>query len=31
MAEVEIKKEKLIYVKPRLIPDDVMHYCPGCS
>lgn len=23
--------EKLIYSKPRLITDNVMHYCPGCS
>ena len=31
MAEVEIKKEHLVYAKPRLITDNVMHYCPGCS
>ena len=31
MAEVEIKVENLVYVKPRLITDTVMHYCPGCS
>lgn len=31
MAEVEIKRENLVYAKPRLITDDVMHYCPGCS
>lgn len=31
MAEVEIKRENLVYGKPRLITDDVMHYCPGCS
>ena len=31
MAEVEIKRENLVYEKPRLITDDVMHYCPGCS
>ena len=23
--------ENLVYAKPRLITDDVMHYCPGCS
>ncbi|MFI3268339.1 MAG: thiamine pyrophosphate-dependent enzyme [Rikenellaceae bacterium] len=23
--------EKLVYSKPRLITDNVMHYCPGCS
>lgn len=31
MAEVEIKAENLVYGKPRLITDEVMHYCPGCS
>ncbi|MBQ2373678.1 MAG: 2-oxoglutarate oxidoreductase [Alistipes sp.] len=31
MAEVEIKVENLVYAKPRLITDTVMHYCPGCS
>ena len=31
MAEVEIKPENMIYAKPRLITDEVMHYCPGCS
>ncbi len=31
MAEVEIKRENLVYEKPRLITDEVMHYCPGCS
>ena len=31
MSEVEIKRENLVYGKPRLITDDVMHYCPGCS
>ena len=31
MAEVEIKKENLVYAKPKLITDNVMHYCPGCS
>ncbi len=31
MATVEIKKENLVYSKPRLIKDNVMHYCPGCS
>ena len=31
MAEVEIKAENLVYAKPRLITDTVMHYCPGCS
>ena len=31
MAEVEIKQENLVYAKPRLILDNVMHYCPGCS
>ncbi len=31
MAEVEIKPENMVYAKPRLITDEVMHYCPGCS
>ena len=31
MAQLEIKPENLVYAKPRLITDDVMHYCPGCS
>ena len=31
MTQVEIKPENLVYAKPRLITDDVMHYCPGCS
>ena len=31
MAEVEIKQENLVYTKPELITDNVMHYCPGCS
>jgi len=31
MAEVEIKREHLVYAKPKLILDNVMHYCPGCS
>ena len=30
MAEVEIKNENLVYAKPKLITDNVMHYCPGC-
>ena len=31
MAEVETKPENMVYAKPRLITDEVMHYCPGCS
>jgi 2-oxoglutarate ferredoxin oxidoreductase subunit beta len=31
MAEVEIKQENLVYAKSRLITDNTMHYCPGCS
>ena len=31
MAEVEIKKENLVYGKSELVMDNVMHYCPGCS
>jgi len=26
-----IKPENLVYVKPRLMNDTPMHYCPGCS
>ncbi|MFV0377526.1 MAG: thiamine pyrophosphate-dependent enzyme [Mangrovibacterium sp.] len=26
-----IKDENLIYVKPKLLNDRTMHYCPGCS
>lgn len=29
--EVEIKAENLVYTKPRLLTDKVMHFCPGCS
>ena len=28
---VEIKAENLVYAKPRLLTDKVMHFCPGCS
>ena len=32
MAEVvEIKPENLVFSKPKLIKDNVMHYCPGGS
>lgn len=31
MAKVEIKQENLVYSRLRLITDEVMHYCPGCS
>ncbi|MBE6204142.1 MAG: 2-oxoglutarate oxidoreductase [Rikenellaceae bacterium] len=31
MSEVEIKKENMVHSRPRLILDEVMHYCPGCS
>ncbi|MDL2320178.1 thiamine pyrophosphate-dependent enzyme [Alistipes sp. OttesenSCG-928-B03] len=31
MSAVEIKQENLVYAKNRLIKDNVMHYCPGCS
>lgn len=33
MAEfqVEMKDENRVYAKPRLLTDNVMHYCPGCS
>ena len=26
-----IKPENLVYEKPRLMNDNPMHYCPGCS
>lgn len=29
--EVEIKQENLVFAKNRLVTDNVMHYCPGCS
>ena len=29
--EVEIKQENFVYGKNRLLTDNVMHYCPGCS
>ncbi|MFN2336521.1 MAG: 2-oxoglutarate oxidoreductase, partial [Bacteroidales bacterium] len=35
MAEVTfndiIKPENLAYVKSKVLTDNVMHYCPGCS
>ena len=31
MAEVEIKQENLVHSRPRLLRDNIMHYCPGCS
>ena len=31
MANVEIKQENLVYAKPRLITNEELHYCPGCS
>lgn len=30
LAEI-IKPENLVYEKPRLITENTMHYCPGCS
>ncbi len=29
--EVEINEQNLVYRKPALLTDNVMHYCPGCS
>lgn len=26
-----IKPENLVYEKPKLMNDNPMHYCPGCS
>lgn len=31
MAEVEIKQENLVHERPKLLRDNLMHYCPGCS
>lgn len=33
MSEQIVEKiaENLVYSKPRLITDNVMHYCPGCT
>lgn len=31
MAEVEIKPENLVFGKSKLLTDNIMHYCPGCS
>ena len=32
MAEVvEMNADNRVYAKPRLILDNTMHYCPGCS
>jgi 2-oxoglutarate ferredoxin oxidoreductase subunit beta len=31
MANIEIKQENLVYAKPRLITNEELHYCPGCS
>ena len=31
MAEVEIKQETLVHARPKLLRDNLMHYCPGCS
>jgi 2-oxoglutarate ferredoxin oxidoreductase subunit beta len=31
MAEVEIKQEILVHARPKLLRDNLMHYCPGCS
>jgi 2-oxoglutarate ferredoxin oxidoreductase subunit beta len=33
MTEVKdiIKKENLVYSKPKILTDKVFHYCPGCS
>ena len=26
-----VKPENLVYERPKLLTDAVMHYCPGCS
>jgi len=30
-TDIMIKPENLVYAKPRLLNDNHMHYCPGCS
>lgn len=29
--KVEIKPENLVFAKSKILTDNVMHYCPGCS
>lgn len=29
--KVEIKPENLVFEKSRILTDNIMHYCPGCS
>ncbi len=31
MAQINMSEENLVYKKPRLIKENIMHYCPGCS
>ncbi len=31
MADIEIKQENLVFKKSKLLTDNTMHYCPGCS
>ena len=32
MENLDIKKpENIVYRKPALLTDNIMHYCPGCS
>ena len=30
-AETIVCPENLVYAKPKLMNDQAMHYCPGCS
>ena len=32
MENLDIKRpENIVYRKPALLTDNIMHYCPGCS
>ncbi|MFI3315249.1 MAG: thiamine pyrophosphate-dependent enzyme [Rikenellaceae bacterium] len=31
MSSVEFTKDDLVYEKPKILTDNIMHYCPGCS
>ncbi len=31
MADIEFKAENIVFNKSKLITDNIMHYCPGCS
>lgn len=31
MIDIKFNEEDLVYSRPKLITDKLMHYCPGCS